>query len=183
MACQADSSTTVHWVTASSRAKSVTAQAAVTEKCQQNSKNVCVGSHSGESTSTATTYRYFSWLCYKRKEKHQGLRNGHGEYEIDKNCQMERKMQKYWGRGKKILCISWHMLPIKQNFSMWFLFTTHKIPFIEICELVNAKVINVFLLKNWFINDRVYFFLKNWFINARVFQLWKPFWFKQLFKM
>lgn len=38
----------------------MTAQAAVTEKCQQDSKNVCVGSGSGGSTSTATTYRYLS---------------------------------------------------------------------------------------------------------------------------
>lgn len=51
-------------------------------------------------------------------------------------------------QGKKRLCISWHMLPIMQNFSMQSLFTTHKTHFIEICELVNTKVINVFFLKN-----------------------------------
>lgn len=61
LACQADSSITAHLSHsshASSRAKSVTAQAAVIEKCQQDSRNVCVGSDSGASTSTATTNRY-----------------------------------------------------------------------------------------------------------------------------
>lgn len=48
----------------------------------------------------------------------QGLRNKHGEYETGTNCQMERKTQKYQGTGKKRLCISRHMSPVMQNFSM-----------------------------------------------------------------
>lgn len=48
------------------------------------------------------------------------------------------------------------------NFSTEFLFTTCKIPFAEICELVSIKVITVFYPKKiWFIIAEMYFCYKS----------------------